>query len=134
MFSKDIFRANDIRGYYRKDFDLSFTKALALSLAEFCRKKRIRAPQALIAEDARISSPEISLALVKNLQRQNLEVAFIGLAPSPLAYFLLHHCNLTFCIIVTASHNPSEYNGFKILFHRKYKIFSNYKGIKKALF
>ncbi len=133
MFSQNIFRANDIRGYYNKDFNLFFTKALAFSLCKLAKQKGIKEPKFLIGHDARLSSPEISQALLQYLKRQGVQVAFIGLAPSPLCYFLIYHYNLTACIVVTASHNPPEDNGFKILFHKRHKIFSPIKNIKNIL-
>ncbi len=133
MFSSHIFRANDIRGVYNKDFDLSFTKDLSLALFQLSFQKGASPPQFLVGHDARLSSPEISQALTKNLVAQGAQVAFIGLAPSPLCYFLLNHYNLTACVVVTASHNPPEDNGFKILFHHNYKIPYPIKRIKNLL-
>ena len=131
MFSANIFRANDIRGQWNKDFDLLFTKNLALALIELCKKKNISSPDFLIGQDARLSSPALSQALISHLKNFGAGVCDIGLAPSPLCYFLLHHYNLTACIVITASHNPVEDNGFKILFHRKYKIFFPIPFLKK---
>ena len=131
MFSPDIFRANDIRGRWNKDFDLSFTKNLALALTKLCKENKISRPRFLIGQDARLSSPEIGQELIHNLKLLGMGVSYIGLAPSPLCYFLLHYYDLTACIVITASHNPSEDNGFKILFHKKYKIFNPIKSLKK---
>lgn len=130
MHSQKIFRANDIRGHYRQDFDLSFTKDLAFALCDLAKQKGITKPQFLIGRDARLSSPEISQALVKHLKSQGAGVTSIGIAPSPLCYFLLYYYNLTACIVITASHNPSEDNGFKILFHKKYEIFDPIQALK----
>ena len=130
MFSEQIFRANDIRGRYLADFDSRFTKNLAQALRRLCEQKKIPAPQFLVGHDARLSSPEISQTLIKELKNQGISLCFIGLAPSPLCYFLLQHYNLTACVVVTASHNPKEYNGFKILFHKKYKIFRPVESLK----
>jgi len=133
MFSPHIFRANDIRGRYNQDFDRSFTRSLAFGLSELCRQEKIANPKILIGQDARLSGPELSRNLIQHLKEQDMGVSFIGLAPSPLCYFLLHHYNLTACIVITASHNPLEYNGFKILFHRKYKIFKLIQILKTLL-
>ena len=133
MFSPHVFRANDIRGRYSQDFDLLFTKELAYSLCKLTQQKKIPLPKFLVGQDARLSSPEISQALVQHLKDQGAGVTLIGLAPSPLCYFLLHHYNLTACVVVTASHNPPEDNGFKILFHKKYKILNPISALKKIL-
>ena len=133
MFSPHVFRANDIRGRYSQDFDLLFTKELAYSLCKLTQQKKISLPKFLVGQDARLSSPEISQALVQHLKDQGAGVTLIGLAPSPLCYFLLHHYNLTACVVVTASHNPPEDNGFKILFHKKHKILNPISSLKKIL-
>ena len=128
-----IFRANDIRGVWQKDFDLAFTKDLAFALALLTKQKRIKKPRFLIGHDARLSSPAISKSLARHLKKQGCQVSAIGLAPSPLCYFLTQHYNLTACVVVTASHNPAEFNGFKILFHKKHKILKPIPLLKKSL-
>ena len=133
MFSSHIFRANDIRGRYPQDFDLSFTKDLAYALCLLARQKKIPQPQFLLGQDTRLSSPEIGRALVRHLKNQGAGVAVIGLAPSPLCYFLLQHYNLSACIVITASHNPSTHNGFKILFHKKYHCLKPIQDLKTIL-
>ena len=134
MFSPGIFRANDIRGHYNKDFDLSFTEDLSFALCKLSKQNGITNPNFLIGQDARLSGPEISHAFIQHLKAQGAGLAFIGIAPSPLCYFLLHHYDLTACIVITASHNPPEDNGFKILFHKKYKIFMPVQELKNILF
>ena len=133
MFSPHIFRANDIRGKYCRDFDRAFTKDLAFALCHLTQKKGITEPSFLIGQDARLSSPELSRALARHLKNYGADVTFIGLAPSPLCYFLLYHHNLSASLVVTASHNPSEYNGFKILFHKKYNIFKPLQELKEII-
>ena len=122
MFSDTIFRANDIRGVWEKDFDLSFTEELAVALVEIAKKQGIKKAHFLVGYDARLSSPLIAKKLSKALQKELALVSSVGLAPSPLCYFLLQHYKLTACIVVTASHNPPEFNGFKIVFHKRHKI------------
>jgi len=122
MFSTDIFRANDIRGVWGEDFDLSFIEDLSKALLEITKKEGIKKPHFLIGYDARLSSPLIAKKLLQALKNRGAIVKSIGLAPSPLCYFLLQHYTLSACIVVTASHNPPEYNGFKIVFHKKLKI------------
>ena len=133
MFSPDIFRANDIRGSYPNDFDLDFTKALAYGLCRIIKQISVTKPRILVGQDARLSSPEISQSLIKYLTAQGVGVSFIDLAPSPLCYFLLHHYHLTACVVVTASHNPSNFNGFKILFHKKHMLSDPIHKLKEVL-
>jgi len=122
MFDSLIFRANDIRGVWKKDFDLSFTKELARASMQITNKEKIKKAHFLIGYDARLSSPLIAKKLGEHLKKEGALVSSVGLAPSPLCYFLLHHYDLTACLVVTASHNPSHYNGFKIVFNKKHKL------------
>ena len=133
MLSSRIFRANDIRGIYNKDFGPSFTKSLARAMLALCRQNNIKKPRFLIGRDARLSSPLLGRLLSRHLTEAGADVAFIGLAPSPLCYFLLYHYKLTACLVITASHNPLEYNGFKILFRKKYKIFHPIQKLKPLI-
>ena len=130
-----IFRANDIRGVYKKDFDLSFCKGLATSLAYLLKKDLgISSPKVLIGYDARLSSPKIGAALVDALLKEGVDVCCIGIAPSPLCYFLLHHYNLAATVVITASHNPPEDNGFKFLFHESLGAKATLSRIKEIYF
>ena len=134
MFSEPIFRANDIRGLWNKDFDLSFTKDLAYGLAYLSKHKaRLKKARFLIGHDARKSGPRLSQALVKELKKQGVDTGFIALAPSPLCYFLMQHYQLTGCVVITASHNPPDFNGFKILFNKKHQINQVISDLKKIL-
>jgi len=133
MFSPHIFRANDIRGIWKKDFNMSFTKELSYALALLSKNKNIRKPRFLVGYDARLSSPSIAKNLTQNLRKQGICVSLIGLAPSPLCCFLLQKYRFTACIVVTASHNPSEFNGFKIFFNKKYKLLDPISNLKRLL-
>ena len=133
MFSPLIFRANDIRGRWLKDFDLAFTKDLALGLCVLAQQKKISQPKFLLAYDARLSGPKIAQTLARHLKHFGAGVSCIGLAPSPLCYFLIEHYQLTACVVVTASHNPSAYNGFKILFQKKHRHFEPIQALKKII-
>ena len=130
-----IFRANDIRGVFGQDFDLSFSETLGESLAILLKDTlKISAPKILLGHDARLTSPSLSQNLLSSLTKQGIDVAFIGLAPSPLCYFLLHHYDLSAAMIVTASHNPVSYNGFKIMIHKKFQCQEPIKNLKDICF
>ena len=130
-----IFRANDIRGVFGQDFDLSFSEILGQALAALLRNTlKISAPKILLGHDARLTSPSLSRALLNSLTKQGVDVTSIGLAPSPLCYFLLHHYNLSATVIVTASHNPVSYNGFKVMIHKKFHCQEPIKNLKDICF
>jgi phosphomannomutase / phosphoglucomutase len=108
----DIFREYDIRGLAEKDFDQEFAlllgKVHGTSIAE-CGGTRVA-----VGRDCRATSDAYAGAVMAGLTGAGLHVYDIGVCPTPLLYFSLFHLGLDGGIQVTASHNPSEYNGFKI--------------------
>ncbi len=109
----NIVREYDIRGVVGKDLfpeDAYYIgRALATkALAQQCEVINV-------GYDGRHSSPEISQQLIKGILDSGCNVNNIGLVPSPLLYFSVYHLQVAYGVIVTASHNPKEYNGFKIL-------------------
>lgn len=130
-----IFRANDIRGIYGQDFDQSFSETLGKALGFLLKKTLgIFSPKVLLGHDARLTSHSLSRALLSSLIKEGIDVAFIGLSPSPLCYFLLHHYNLTATVMITASHNPPSHNGFKIMIHKSHLCPEPIKQLKKIVF
>ena len=130
-----IFRANDIRGIFGKEFDLSFSETLGKALGVLMKNSlKVSTPKILLGHDARLTSPAISETLLDSLKKQGMDVTFIGLVPSPLCYFLLHHYDLTATVIVTASHNPVSYNGFKVMIHRKFHCQEPIQLLKEICF
>ena len=129
-FSPLVFRDNDIRGIFGKDFNLDFCKELSYGLALLIKEKGIANPKILIGHDSRLNSPSLAKNLSEELEALNVSTCNTGLAPSPLCYFLLHHYKLTATVVVTASHNPVGYNGFKIVFHEEFKEFNPITKIK----
>lgn len=71
-----------------------------------------------VGYDGRLSSPELEQALVAGLAACGLTVARFGRGPTPMLYFALHHCGIGAGVMVTGSHNPPDYNGFKLLIDR----------------
>lgn len=112
-----IFREYDIRGVYDEQFDDEFAyhlgKAFAAYTIDRLGKKNLRLS---LGYDARQSS----VSLIENLRRGFVEsgahVYMLGLVTSPISYFSTFNLDLDGGIMVTGSHNPSEYNGFKISF------------------
>lgn len=103
------FKAYDIRGIYNKDFNKSDVYRIGFYLPELLNTKKI-----LVGRDARESSPEIYEALTKGITDNGADVYNVGLATTPLIYFGTAHKNFDASVMITASHNPAEYNGMKI--------------------
>lgn len=125
-WNEKIFRKNDIRGIYKKDFDLNFVKALAFSFVSFYlhtqQRKDLTGEKLVVAlgHDCRLSSPEIAQHLAHCLSLAGAEVRFLGMLPSPVCFFTsLFLNNIQASIMVTASHNPPLFNGFKMMLNKE---------------
>ncbi len=114
MHKKFIFREYDIRGVYETDFDLAFAQSLARAVVSFIAKKGKANPLVTVGHDARLSSPSIMSAVVKGLESSGAQVKTLGLITTPMSYFSMFHLGADGGIMITGSHNPPDYNGFKI--------------------
>jgi phosphomannomutase/phosphomannomutase/phosphoglucomutase len=111
-----IFREYDIRGVFDVDYDLDFSRRLARAYAVYSSETRPHPrPTIAIGYDARLSSPAIAAAVTTGLCESGFDVAQLGLVTSPMTYFsTFAFPAITGAIMITGSHNPPEYNGFKI--------------------
>ena len=107
-----IFREYDIRGLAERDFDADFAFALGRAYGSLVVSRGKR--RVAVGRDCRLSSDGYAAALRDGLCATGLEVLDLGVCPTPLLYFSLHHYDLDGGIQVTGSHNPADHNGFKI--------------------
>jgi phosphomannomutase / phosphoglucomutase len=107
-----VFREYDIRGLAEKDFDADF--ALLLGKVHGTAITEMGGTRVAVGRDCRATSDPYADAVIAGLVSAGLHVYDIGICPTPLLYFSLFHLDVDGGIEVTASHNPSEYNGFKI--------------------
>ena len=107
-----VFRAYDIRGLVDVDFDTEWVYRLGLACGSLFREKGLSV--AVVGRDCRESSPAYADALCGGLTATGISVIDIGMVPTPFVYYAVKHYATFAGIMVTASHNPSEYNGFKI--------------------
>jgi len=114
-----IFRAYDIRGVFGEDLTDEVATRLGAAFATFLGKNK----EVLVARDVRLSGETLRKALVSGLV-SGCNVTDIGIIPTPLLYFAINRLQKDAGIIVTASHNPPQWNGFK-LFGRKGCIYGN---------
>ncbi len=107
-----IFREYDIRGIFPEELNAETAQQLGLAMGTYFHengKARVS-----VGRDCRLSSPDLSQGLIKGLVSSGMDVVDVGMVPTPLLYFSLHHLEVDGGIQITGSHNPSEYNGFKI--------------------
>ena len=109
---QEIFREYDIRGVVDEDFDLADVEALGQGFGTYL--DRHGGKRAVIGRDCRLSSQGIRDALVKGLVRAGVQVTDLGVCPTPVLYFALHRLETDGGLMITASHNPPQYNGFKV--------------------
>jgi len=108
-----MFRAYDIRGVVGRDLNAAAAELIGQAIGSELIERGLR--DIVVGRDGRLSGPELSAALIDGLRNSGCEVHDIGLAPSPVAYFAAYHLRAGSCVVVTGSHNPPEYNGFKIV-------------------
>ena len=119
MVEPKIFREYDIRGVWEKDLTLEAVRAIGKAYAVYLKKSTSKDqpqgnPKISIGYDARLSSPVICDALSEVLNASGLDVVEIGMCPTPVQYFSMRHLKLDGGIMITGSHNPSEFNGLKL--------------------
>lgn len=127
---KSIFRAYDIRGKYPGEINEKAVFEIAQALGRFFVRRN--SAILIVAHDARLSSPSLYKSVLKGLsfeegdpdvkksglrpkRRRKIKVIKVGLATTPMLYFLANHYKANGGIMVTASHNPKEYNGLKVI-------------------
>ena len=105
-----IFKAYDVRGIYGTEVDTAIAEKIGAAYVRFVGAKTV-----VVGNDMRSSSPEVKAALIRGITGQGADVVDIGLAETPMLYFAVGHLGHDGGIIVTASHNPPQYTGFKMV-------------------
>lgn len=114
-FDASVFKAYDLRGRYPEQINAHLARALAHAFVRLI-KEEVTAPLKLVvSRDMRLSSPELSQALSEELVKLGVEVIEIGLASTPTFYFAVAYFGYHGGIQVSASHNPKDDNGFKLV-------------------
>jgi len=109
-----IFREYDIRGVAGREIDEDFAHTLGKAFGSLLKNVNKNAERVSVGRDGRPSSAAFASSIIKGIVSTGINVYDIGLCPTPLQYFSLHHLDLDGGIMVTGSHNPPEYNGFKL--------------------
>lgn len=104
----EIFKAYDIRGLYPEEINEDTAYLIGRALADFTKAKTI-----VVGRDMRVSSVPIEESLIQGIINQGVSVIKIGLATTPMLYFASGKLKVEAGAIITASHNPAEYNGMK---------------------
>ena len=111
--SPSIFKAYDIRGIIGKTLDSSVAHRIGQSFGTAVLNKGERT--VVIGRDGRLSGPELATALAAGLNAAGVDVIDLGIVATPMVYFATHMLDAHSGIMVTGSHNPPDYNGFKMV-------------------
>ncbi|HEV2540593.1 MAG TPA: phosphomannomutase/phosphoglucomutase [Frateuria sp.] len=108
-----IFRAYDVRGVVGKTLTARVAHLLGQSIGTLMREKGLS--EIVVGRDGRLSGPELAGALSDGLREAGIDVIDVGAVPTPVVYFAAYRFNTGSGVAVTGSHNPPDYNGFKIV-------------------
>jgi phosphomannomutase / phosphoglucomutase len=132
--NEEIFREYDIRGVVGKDYDGRFAYDLGRAFSSYLRMRGSKAPlKVSVGHDARKSCPELYANMIKGLNDSGVSVLKLGMVTTPLSYFSTFQQPLSGGLMITGSHNPPEYNGFKISFGNQTIFGEEIQKIKKIM-
>ena len=110
---RGIFRAYDIRGVVGQTLDAGVAELIGQAIGSLMQEQDLY--YIVVGRDGRLSGPELSNGLIEGLRKAGRNVIDIGVVPTPVVYFATHHLHTGCGVAVTGSHNPADYNGFKIV-------------------
>ena len=116
-FDTSILREYDIRGIVGDTVHAADARAIGRTLGTLVRRKGGK--HVAVGYDGRLSSPELAAACIEGLTSAGIDVTSIGLAATPMLYFAVYHLDADGGIMITGSHNPPDYNGFKMMMGKK---------------
>ncbi len=131
MINPEIFREYDIRGVADRDLTSPVIEALGRAFASYIKPKGINT--ATVGYDARLSSQRLCDDIVRGLMSEGIDVTVIGLCPTPVLYFSLFLLQPGSGVMITGSHNPAEFNGFKLCVGRETIYGEEIQKIRKIM-
>ena len=109
-----VFREYDIRGLVATELTPQFAEQLGRGFGQYLLEKNPGAQSMVLGRDHRLSSEGLAAAFSRGVRSHGVEVISIGVVPTPLTYFAAHVLPVDGLCMITGSHNPPEYNGFKV--------------------
>ncbi|MBN1829058.1 MAG: phosphomannomutase/phosphoglucomutase [Deltaproteobacteria bacterium] len=110
--NREIFREYDVRGLVGKDLDSSIVTKLGKAIGTFGSMRGVE--MMTVGRDCRLSSSEYAEAIIDGLRSSGINVIDVGVCPTPVLYFSIRRLKAGGGVMVTGSHNPPDFNGFKI--------------------
>ena len=115
--NKNIFRGYDVRGIYPEELDEDTAYTFGLGFGTHIKK--IGKTTCIVAHDNRLSSPALYEALIEGIKETGIDIIRLGLCTTPMYYYACIKLKIYSGVMVTASHNPKQDNGFKFAFDEK---------------
>ncbi|MCH7612109.1 MAG: phosphomannomutase/phosphoglucomutase [Candidatus Marinimicrobia bacterium] len=131
MINKYIFREYDIRGKVAEDFPPDVVESLGKGFGTFV--KRAGGQEIALSGDIRLSTPELIKHFKKGVLSTGVDVINIGILPTPVNYFSMFELDVSGAMQITGSHNPPEFNGFKMSLDRKAVYGDQIQDIRKII-
>lgn len=126
-----VFKAYDIRGIVPAQLNNEFARRLGLALAALAHTQQVST--LVVGYDGRISSPMLAQALREGIHAGGINTLDIGMVPTPLVYFAAYMQHTGSGIAITGSHNPPDYNGFKMMMAGHTLHGSDIQALKTAM-
>ncbi len=126
-----IFREYDIRGVVGRDLDADVARAIGRGFGSAIRAAG--GTTAAVGRDCRLSSPELAAAVVEGLVACGLTVTVLGMVPTPVLYFAAHELGVAGALQLTGSHNPPDFNGFKMMLAERAFYGDDIQGIRARI-
>lgn len=115
MLNPSIFREYDIRGIAGRDLNADFARQLGRAYIQYAEKRLGKKGLTIaVGRDCRVTGEEYAGALMEGMLSAGAKVISLGMVTTPMTYFSIYHYETDGAIMVTGSHNPPDYNGFKI--------------------
>jgi phosphomannomutase/phosphoglucomutase len=110
---QSLFRTYDIGGIMGQALTLDATVQIGLAIGSEAYERNEQT--VIVGRDGRLSSPDLAQALIRGLVASGRDVIDIGVVPTPVCYFACEQLSIGSCVMITGSHHPANYNGFKVV-------------------
>ncbi len=131
MISAGIFREYDVRGVFGKDLTTEAAELIGKGFGTYAKKSGVK--KITLGRDIRLSSDALHDSIIKGLSTAGMEIIDIGVCPTPILYFSIHHLKADGGVMITGSHNPPEFNGFKLAIGKETIYGDKIQEVKKII-
>lgn len=129
---KEVLREYDIRGIVGQNINENTAYTIGRTFGQTVKSK-LNSNTIVTGCDGRLTSPSLHKALCYGLRDSGAKVINIGMGPTPMTYFAHYHLKADAAVMVTGSHNPSEYNGFKMVFDKHSFFAEDIQNLQKLI-